>query len=181
MASSQICCCPYSWCILGFISTTSLELSVPQHSLAALPPLFFFSHVHGCSFLPENFPTLPRYSRNVPQTCQGLNTAVLWDYPAGGSRWDEEKEAEFGSNLVKGENNLWFWSKHPSFGQCYIFFFSFPFLPFNYSLRFERLEGASQKVTAVNCLVEKTPAPIRNIPPQLVIAGWHRRRRLRKG
>lgn len=35
-------------------------------------------------------------------------------------------------------------------------------MPFNYSLRFEQLKEASQKVIAVSCLLEKKPVPIRN-------------------
>lgn len=96
----------------------SPPLSSQCHSPAQLLWLLFFFFLMNMveAFSQKNFLLCPGCSKNMPQTCQGLNTAVLWGYPAGGSSWDKEKEGEFGLNLVKGENNIWFWNKHSSFG-----------------------------------------------------------------
>lgn len=102
MVSSQICCCAYRSCILAFISVTTLEIPVPWPGFSGFS---FLAHVH-VSFSHKTSLPCPGYSRNMDKSCQGLNTAVLG--------WG--KKGEFRLNLVKGENNLWFWGKHPSFG-----------------------------------------------------------------
>lgn len=84
--------------ILASISVTTLDITVTQ------PGFSFLSHVH-VSFSQKTSLPCPGYSRNVDKSCQGLNTEVLG--------WGKKKRVWV---LVKGEHNLWFWSKHSSFG-----------------------------------------------------------------